>query len=143
MSSVSTDDAASSLSALLDDGAAALAQNQRAREQTAKLAQETRALIVTFRSHRFRPIAGAAALADERERIRRGLRTFATFPIAKTWVGPSRGAECGACGRKIAIDEIEYELVAGNGNEIRLDGDCYALLVNELVRSPQDRDVAS
>jgi hypothetical protein len=37
------------------------------------------------------------------------------------------------CGRQIAIGEIEYELVAGRGDEIRLDDDCYALLVKELV----------
>jgi hypothetical protein len=50
---------------------------------------------------------------------------------------------CDACGRKIAADEIEYELVAENGNEIRLDGDCYALLVNELATLPQGRAAAS
>jgi|SRR5215475_13327973 hypothetical protein len=143
MSSTTTDDPVSSVSALLDDGAWVLAQNRQACEEAAILAQEARALILTFRSHRFRPIAGADDLADDRERTRRGLRAFATFGIAKTWVGPSRGAVCDACGRKIAADEIEYELVAENGNEIRLDGDCYALLVNELATLPQGRAAAS
>ena len=134
---------ASSLSALLDDGAWVLAQNRHAREETAKLAHEARALILTFRSHRFLPIAGADDLTDLSERIRRGLRAFATFGIAKTWVGPSRGALCDVCGTKIAVDEIEYELVASNGNEIRLDGDCYELLMNELPTLPQGRAAAS
>ena len=143
MISISTDDPASSLSALLDDGSWVLAQNHRAREQTAKLAQEASALIVTFRPHRFRPIAGADDLTDESQWIRRGLRAFAKFGIAKTWVGPSRGAVCDVCGGKIPVGEQEYELVASNGNEIRLNGDCYALLVNELPTVPQRPNAAS
>lgn len=143
MSTISTDDPASWLSALLDQGAWVLARNHEVRERWATLSQETLDLILTFRSHRFRPIAGADDLADRRDQIRRGLRAFASFGTAKTWVGPSRGAICDACGRNIAVDEIEYEIVARNGNEVRLDGDCYALLVNESATLPRDRDVAS
>src|SRR5262245_28264658 len=115
MSTISTDAPASSSSALLDQGTWVLARNQQLRERWAMLSRETLDLILTFRSHRFRPIAGADGVDDEHERTRRGLRAFATFGIAKTWVGPSRGAVCDVCGRKIAVDMIEYELVAVNG----------------------------
>jgi hypothetical protein len=87
----------------LDDGTWVFAQSQQAHVRARKLAQEASALILTFRSHRFRPIAGADDVDDEREFIRRGLRAFATFGIAKTWVGLSRGALCDMCRKKIAV----------------------------------------
>jgi hypothetical protein len=143
MTHVSTDFSPSTVSARLDDGAWVLAQNRRARGKTAKLAQEARALIVTFRSHRFRPISGADDPADDGERIRRELRAFASFGRPRTFVGQSRGSNCDACGRKIFIGEMEYDLVASNGKEIRLNSDCYLLLINELAAFEQTPNAAA
>jgi len=50
----------------------------------------------------FCPIAGADDLADDRERIRRGLHAFALFGTPKTVVGLSRGATCEACGPSLS-----------------------------------------
>jgi hypothetical protein len=90
-------------------------------------------LILRFRAHRFCPIAGADDLADDRERIRRGLHAFALFGTPKTFVGLSRGATCEACGRQISGGEIEYELVA-DGHEMRLESNCYVLFVDEMAK---------
>ena len=142
MNSISTDGSVSSVSALLDDGAWVLSENRRAREQTAKLVEEASALIATFRSHRFCLIAGADDGSDDLGRIRRKLRAFASSGTPKTFVGESRGATCDACGRKILVGEVEYEVVA-NGLELRLESDCYLRLVDELQASPPRPDAAS
>src|SRR5262245_30044834 len=139
MNHVSTNFPPPTVSALLDDGAWVLGQNQRTREQTARLAQETRELILTSRPHRFHPIAGADYGTDDEGRIRRKLRAFATSGTPKTFVGESRGATCDACGRKIFVGEIEYEVVA-NGLEMRMESDCYLLLVDELEKLPRSDD---
>jgi hypothetical protein len=53
----------------------------------------------------------------------------------------SRGTTCDACGRSILEGEIEYELVA-DGHEMRLESDCYLLLVDELVKLQPRADAA-
>jgi hypothetical protein len=42
----------------------------------------------------------------------------------------SQGAECEVCHRKIAEDDLQYELVT-DGHSTRLDARCYRGLVDE------------
>jgi len=61
---------------------------------------------------------------DRRARGRqRSTSPFHDFRLSRsvTWLEPT-----------LPVGEMEYEVVASNGNEIRLNCDCYALLVNEL-----------
>jgi hypothetical protein len=44
-----------------------------------------------------------------------------------------------ACGNKILIGDLDYDLAASNGDEIRLNSDCYSLLMNEFAALAQRR----
>jgi hypothetical protein len=47
------------------------------------------------------------------------------------WLGPGGGAMCDACRREIPVAEVECEAVFANGQQLRLDGQCYKLLLEE------------
>jgi hypothetical protein len=130
------------MDALLDEGVWLLARNRRARDRAMILRQEARALVLTFRSHRFCPIYGASGLggdpptrsADE-DQVRGRLRALASLGPVKTHVGLSRGAPCDACHKTISRGDIEYDVVA-DAVALRLDSGCYLLLVEEMPRPP-------
>jgi len=119
-------------SALLDNGAWILHRSVCAREWADALQHEARELVLTFRTHRFRPILGASE-ADGREDVRRTLGAFAACRPIKTYVGESRGSVCDACGSRILVGNLEWDVVATT-MELRLDAACYLLLVDELER---------
>src|SRR5215470_9398541 len=74
----------------------------------------------------------------EAEAIQRGRRAVGSFPIVRMWIGPSCGATCEVCGHKIAVADIEYEIFVANGQELRLDAECWRLLRKESCQRRQD-----
>jgi hypothetical protein len=146
---LTSDDLTSDVAGLLAHGALVIAQSRDARERSRQWhvdatwhRQEAHDLLLRFSPHRLQPISGADSFAEEPERLRSALRAFASFGTPKTFVGLSRGATCDACGRSILEGEIEYELVA-DGHEMRLESDCYLLLVDELAKLQPRADAAS
>jgi hypothetical protein len=109
------------VSALLEDGAWTLARSRRATDQAARLREQTHNLILTYRPHRFRVIAGGSDLSDADRRAI--VRTFASQPT-KSVVGLSRGEVCMLCGQAIKPDTPEYEIEAP-GVTMTLHIDCY------------------
>lgn len=124
---------ADSVSRLLDVGVRAFARSRQLCEQAAGLQREARELVLTFRMHRFRPMLGSSDV-DGPDGLRQRLGAFAAFGVEKTYVGLSRGATCGACSAQIFAGDVEYDVIVARGAEIRLDGACYLILVDEVAR---------
>src|SRR5690349_10905 len=73
------------------------------------------------------------------EGIRRGLRAFTSSRSVRTWIGPSYGATCEMCERKITAAEIECEVVVANGQALRPDVPALSELLDDLIRPQQQR----
>ena len=143
MSSINTgllasDDPISDVAGLLARGALVISDSREARARIRQirvhatwLRQEARALILGSNPHSLQPISGGTDVNHDKARIRGELHAFASFGTPKTIVSLSRGATCDACAREICTGEIEYQVVA-DGHEMRLESDCYLLLVDEL-----------
>jgi len=133
------------VSSLLVEGAFAVARAYEAFDRAVQLQRETREVVLTFRSHRFRPIFGSDDLdggehVGDQDELRRRLRALAALGTVKTYVGPSRGATCDLCHKPIVGGENEYEIVDAV-LEIRLDVSCYDMLVNALSDPRREPDV--
>jgi hypothetical protein len=123
----------STASTLLDDGAWTLAQSRRAMERAAWLQQQTRELLLAYRSHRVRVVAGSSDLGDaDRDTI---IRALASLPV-KTFAGLSRGGVCKLCGETIKRDTVEYE-VETDAVSLILDVECF-----NLFREAQEESTA-
>jgi len=121
----------STASALLDDGARTLAESRRAVDRATRLQQQTRELLIAYRSHRFRVISGSNDLSDAgRHSVLRVLASEST----RTFVGLSRGAACMLCGSRIKSDELEYQIEAVS-LAVTLDFGCYRLFSEEKERA--------
>lgn len=71
---------------LLDDGSWTLAYSLRLRYDAARLAQDTRDLVLTYRSHRFRAVRGGS-----------GVREDGFAPLRQLLQFTASGALCDAC----------------------------------------------
>jgi hypothetical protein len=106
----------SSLSALLDAGARALARARRARATAVKAHHKARRFADATREvtlalgFAFPTICGASDAMEP-------------TPLS-LWIAPSSGRACEACGQQIVAGHMEYVLVGG-GREMRLDRACY------------------
>jgi hypothetical protein len=118
------------VAAALAEASVVLARSQALRETAVELRRQAR--VLRTRARRWLPISGGSDGRD-REQLKRRLAAFVGPAPVKTYVGASRGAECGACGAHIVAGELEYEIVR-EGREIRLDGRCYLILVDEVAR---------
>ena len=107
-----------------------LAANHRVRAHSEHLRAETLDLLLTYRTHRFVAVSGGSDARDEKD-VRRAMRDFCTVTVPpKLYAGFSRGSVCQVCGKIIKPGEIEYDAVAAM-SEMRLDGDCYKLFMEE------------
>ena len=125
-----------SVTALLAFGASTLDDSQQAVHTSRRLADDTRSLLFSYRSHRVRPIRGASD-ADGHDGLRRMLSAFPSTGQVKTRVGQSGGSACDACGSHIFVGDIEYDVVV-EGHEMKLDATCYLILVDEAARLQSD-----
>lgn len=122
----------STVSALLDDSTWTLAQSRRAIEHAAGLEQQTRELVLTYRSHRVRAISGGSdQLSNEGRRT--VIRAVAAHPT-KTFFRLSRGRTCTLCGETIKRKAFEYAIEAKTVS-MTLDVECYSLFLEAQVRS--------
>ena len=122
--------------ALLNDGACILAQSRQAINRAARLQEQTRELILTYRRHRLRVIAGSSDLNDPDRRTI--LRVLASQPT-KTFAGLSRGGVCMLCGAAINREQIEYEIVSAS-LAMTVDVDCHKQFMNEIPEPPSPRN---
>ena len=128
----------SSVSVLLDESEWALDHSMRVRERAAALQRAVRASLLTFRSHRFRPIFGASDAVEDNNRVRQFLRDCCSGnEPPKSYVGHSRGSVCQACGNVIKANDIEYDVATGT-SELRLDAECYVFLIDRLAAASHD-----
>ena len=112
-----------------------LAVNRRLRVEAAALRADANALMMRYRGHWFIHLSGGSDTSPD-ETARQILRDFlSSGQTLKSFVGPSRGSVCKACGTTIKPGEIEYD-VAGETSEIRLDGACHRLFIEESADRP-------
>ena len=139
----------SDVAALLDNGAWALAESQRAVAHSCRLDRQrrsddpvqvaTRELVLTYRPHQVRPISGGSRQIpttdgrgpdDLRARVRLLVNPHETprlFSGYSTAPGP-----CDICGREIARGIHEFEIVFSALTFV-LDGECFGLWQHEMV----------
>ena len=129
----------SDVAALLDDGAWALAESQRAVAHSCRLQVATRELVLTYRPHRVRPISGGSRQIpttdglgpdDLRARVRLLVNPHETpklFSGYSTAPGP-----CDICGGEIARGAHEFEIVFSALTFV-LDRECFGLWQDEMV----------
>src|SRR5262245_862491 len=86
----------SGTAALLDDGAWTLKETRRVITRAAWLQEQTRELVLTYRSHRVRGIGGSSGVDGDGDRGAI-VRVLASQPT-KTFAGLSRGGVCMLCG---------------------------------------------
>jgi hypothetical protein len=103
------------LSELLETGARGIAQSKDAVARARTLAETARELIVRFRRHRSRPMAGGS----DSQAAWRTLPTPVTIRIPHP-----AGVTCDVCGRTIPSDEAVYE-IAPFEHVVRLDQNCF------------------
>jgi hypothetical protein len=117
-------------SELIEVGNLTLAASRRICAQSDKLRDETNALSLTYRQHRFPQLVGGTDITDDYQ-VRRLLHDFcAGVGRPKSFVGLSRGSVCQACDNIIKPGALEYDVVVGT-SELRVDADCYTIFAEE------------
>jgi len=124
----------SGTAALLDDGAWTLSETRRVITRAAWLQEQTRELVLTYRSHRVRGIGGSSGVDGDRGAI---VRVLASQPT-KTFAGLSRGGGCMLCGSAIKRDEPEYEIESSTLT-MTVDADCFKMIELQIAEArPND-----
>jgi hypothetical protein len=98
-------------------------------DRATDFANNLREVILTFRLVRLPSISGASKNDND---LRHRLRRLLSIGAAAIWIGPSRGAQCHACGKWISEGLPQYEAVADR-QEMHFDTACFRSLIDDLV----------
>jgi hypothetical protein len=108
-----------------------LTANLRLRSQAADLVADAKALMITYRRHRFPQLCGGDATGRD-DRARAIIRRFCSGSERPTcFVRLSHGGLCPACGNLMKPDAVEYNLVTAVWS-LRLDEACHKIFFEEF-----------